>query len=130
MSEYKLAKSTDDVKKYLENADIISFDFETAPDDEYRDEPMAAIDPHKSHIVGVSFAVKAGTGIYVPIAHKNTSLNSCLDSTYCPIRHRLSSYQSDKPLRQYDFQEHNPISKCRGNPSFCVNLKIYSKMII
>ena len=75
MSEYKLAKSTDDVKKYLKNADIISFDFETAPNDEYRDEPMAAIDPHKSHIVGVSFSVKAGTGIYAPIAHKNTSLN-------------------------------------------------------
>ena len=75
MSEYKLAKSTDDVKKYLKNADIISFDFETAPNDEYRDESMAAIDPHKSHIVGVSFSVKAGTGIYAPIAHKNTSLN-------------------------------------------------------
>lgn len=75
MFEYKLAKSADDVRNYLKNAEIISFDFETAPDDEYRDKPMAAIDPHKSHIVGVSFSVKAGTGIYVPIAHKNTSLN-------------------------------------------------------
>ena len=75
MSEYKLAKSTDEVRNYLNNADIISFDFETAPNDEYREEPMAAIDPHKSHIVGVSFSVKAGTGIYAPIAHKNTSLN-------------------------------------------------------
>ena len=75
MSEYKLAKSTDDVKNYLKNADIISFDFETAPNDEYRDEPMAAIDPHKSHMVGVSFSVKPGTGIYAPIAHKNTHLN-------------------------------------------------------
>ena len=75
MSEYKLAKSTDEVRNYLNNADIISFDFETAPNDEYREEAMAAIDPHKSHIVGVSFSVKAGTGIYAPIAHKNTSLN-------------------------------------------------------
>ena len=75
MYEYKLAKSTDEVRNYLKNADVISFDFETAPNDEYRDEPMAAIDPHKSHIVGVSFSVKAGTGIYAPIAHKNTSLN-------------------------------------------------------
>lgn len=75
MSEYKLAKSTDEVRNYLKNADIISFDFETAPNDEYREETMAAIDPHKSHIVGVSFSVKAGTGIYAPIAHKNTSLN-------------------------------------------------------
>ena len=75
MSEYKLAKSTDDVRNYLKNTEIISFDFETAPNDEYREETMAAIDPHKSHIVGVSFSVKAGTGIYAPIAHKNTSLN-------------------------------------------------------
>ena len=36
---------------------------------------MAAIDAHKSHIVGVSFSVEEGTGIYVPIAHKNTELN-------------------------------------------------------
>ena len=75
MSEYKLANSINEVRNYLKNAEIISFDFETAPNDEYRDEPMAAIDPHKSHIVGVSFSAKAGTGIYVPIAHKNTSLN-------------------------------------------------------
>ena len=75
MSEYKLAKSTDDVRNYLKNTEIISFDFETAPNDEYREETMASIDPHKSHIVGVSFSAKAGTGIYVPIAHKNTSLN-------------------------------------------------------
>ena len=63
MSEYKLAKSTDDVRNYLKNADFISFDFETASNDEYREEPMAAIDPHKSHIVGISFSVKAGTEI-------------------------------------------------------------------
>ena len=63
------------MKDYLNGADVVSFDFETAPNDEYRDEPMAAIDPHKSHIVGVSFSVKEGTGIYAPIAHKNTKLN-------------------------------------------------------
>lgn len=75
MEKYILARSTDDVKDYLNGADVVSFDFETAPNDEYRDEPMAAIDPHKSHIVGVSFSVKEGTGIYAPIAHKNTKLN-------------------------------------------------------
>jgi len=75
MEKYTLARSADDVKDYLNGADVVSFDFETAPNDEYRDEPMAAIDPHKSHIVGVSFSVKEGTGIYAPIAHKNTKLN-------------------------------------------------------
>lgn len=63
------------MKDYLNGADVVSFDFETAPDDEYRDEPMAAIDPHKSHIVGVSFSVKEGTGIYAPIKHRDTKHN-------------------------------------------------------
>lgn len=75
MEKYILARSADDVKDYLNGENVVSFDFETAPNDEYRDEPMAAIDPHKSHIVGVSFSVKEGTGIYAPIAHKNTKLN-------------------------------------------------------
>ena len=75
MEKYILARSVDDVKKYLKDAKVISFDFETAPDEKYRNEPMAAIDAHKSHIVGVSFSVEEGTGIYAPIAHKNTELN-------------------------------------------------------
>lgn len=75
MEKYILARSVDDVKDYLNGADVVSFDFETAPNDEYKDESMAAINPHKSHIVGVSFSVKEGTGIYAPIAHKNTKLN-------------------------------------------------------
>ncbi|MBQ7574009.1 MAG: bifunctional 3'-5' exonuclease/DNA polymerase [Clostridia bacterium] len=75
MEKYILAKSAEDVKEYLFNADIISFDFETAPNDAYRDEAMAAVDPHKAHIVGVSFSVDEGTGIYAPIAHKNTEFN-------------------------------------------------------
>ena len=58
MEKYILASSVDDVKKYLKGAKVISFDFETAPDDNYRDEPMAAIDAHKAHIVGVSFSVE------------------------------------------------------------------------
>lgn len=75
MEKYILAMSVDDVKEYLEGAKVISFDFETAPNDNYRDQTMAAIDAHKAHIVGVSFSVEEGTGIYAPIAHKNTNLN-------------------------------------------------------
>ena len=75
MEKYILAGSVDDVKKYLKDAKVISFDFETAPDERYRDEAMSAIDAHKAHIVGVSFSVEEGTGIYAPIAHKNTNLN-------------------------------------------------------
>lgn len=75
MANYKLARSIKDVRNYLEGANIISFDFETAPRDKYRNEPYAALDPHKSNIVGVSFSREPGTAIYVPIAHKNTNLN-------------------------------------------------------
>ena len=67
MEIYKLARSVDDVKEYLKGAKVISFDFETSPDERYRNEPMAAIDAHKAHIVGVSFSVEEGTGIYAPI---------------------------------------------------------------
>jgi len=49
---------------------VIAFDFETAPDDPYRDEERAALDPHKAHIVGVSFSIAEGDAIYVPLAHR------------------------------------------------------------
>ena len=75
MEKYILARSVYDVKEYLKGAKVISFDFETSPDERYRDEAMAAIDAHKAHIVGVSFSVEEGTGIYAPIAHKDEELN-------------------------------------------------------
>ena len=75
MEKYILAGSVDDVKKYLKDAKVISFDFETAPDERYRDEAKSAIDAHKAHIVGVSFSVEEGTGIYAPIAHKDEKFN-------------------------------------------------------
>lgn len=75
MEKYILARSVDDVRAYIKDAKIVSFDFETAPNEKYRNDNMAAIDAHKSHIVGVSFSAEEGTGIYAPIAHKNTNLN-------------------------------------------------------
>jgi DNA polymerase-1 len=58
-----------EIKAYLDGAKVVAFDFETAPDEQYRNEDRAALDPHKAHIVGVSFSVAEGSGIYVPIAH-------------------------------------------------------------
>ncbi len=49
---------------------IVAFDFETAPDDLWRGEERAALDPHKAHIVGVSFSTAEDNGIYIPIAHR------------------------------------------------------------
>ena len=58
MDNYKRAESAEEVKEYIRHADVVSFDFETAPDEKYRDDNMAAIDVHKSHITGVSFSIK------------------------------------------------------------------------
>jgi DNA polymerase-1 len=67
---YKATTSIGEIRKYLATAKAVSFDIETAPDEEYRDVPKAALDPHKSHIVGISFSVAESSAIYVPVAHK------------------------------------------------------------
>lgn len=68
-TEYKCVTTVDGIKDYIGDNRLVAFDFETAPDEPYRAEEKAALDPAKSHIVGCSFSVKEGTGIYVPIAH-------------------------------------------------------------
>ena len=75
MENYKRAESAEEVQEYIRHADVVSFDFETAPDEKYRDDNMAAIDVHKSHISGVSFSTKPGEGIYAPIKHRDTKYN-------------------------------------------------------
>ena len=69
-TEYKCVTTVDGIKEYIGNSPLVAFDFETAPDDPFRDEDKAALDPAKAHIVGCSFSIKEGTGIYVPIAHR------------------------------------------------------------
>lgn len=58
------------LQNYLAAASVVAFDFETAPDEKYRNEDKAALDAHKSHIVGISFSVGEGSGVYLPIAHR------------------------------------------------------------
>jgi DNA polymerase-1 len=68
--DYICVTSLDELKEYLKGASIVAFDFETSPNDEYRNEEKSALDPHKAHIAGMSFSVSEGSAIYVPIAHK------------------------------------------------------------
>ena len=68
--DYRNIYTTDAIREYIGDADIIAFDFETAPDDEWRDEPKAALDAHKAHIVGISLSVSEGSAVYIPLAHK------------------------------------------------------------
>ena len=60
-----------EVREYLASSPVVAWDFETAPDEPYRDEERAALDPHKAHVVGVSFSVAEGDGIYIPLAHQS-----------------------------------------------------------
>jgi len=68
-TDYKCVTTVDGIRKYIGDSRIVAFDFETAPDEPYRTEDKAALDPARSHICGCSFSVKETTGIYVPIAH-------------------------------------------------------------
>lgn len=67
---YKPIYTLKDLQNYLSGASIVAFDFETAPDEKYRKEEKAALDAHKSHIVGISFSVAEGSGVYLPISHR------------------------------------------------------------
>ncbi len=70
MENYKCVTSVQEIMDYIGDAKVVAFDYETAPDETYRTEEKAALDPAKSHIVGCSFSVEEHTGIYVPVAHK------------------------------------------------------------
>ncbi|MDL2318168.1 bifunctional 3'-5' exonuclease/DNA polymerase [Eubacteriales bacterium OttesenSCG-928-A19] len=58
------------LQRYLEGATLVAFDFETAPDEPYREVEKAALDAHKSHIVGISFSVASESAVYVPLTHR------------------------------------------------------------
>lgn len=67
---YSIIRTPDEIKSYLCDASVVAFDFETAPLDNYRDDPSASLDPHKSAIVGISISVEPGTARYIPLNHK------------------------------------------------------------
>ena len=70
MSEgYRCVTDIAGIREYIGDTAIVGIDFEAAPDEDYRCEDKAALDPAKSHIVGFSLSVAEGTGIYVPIRH-------------------------------------------------------------
>lgn len=69
-NEYRCVTDPAAVKAYLGDAKIVSFDYETTPDDGYRNEDKAALDAAKSHICTLSLSVREHTGIMIPVAHK------------------------------------------------------------
>lgn len=69
-TNYNCVTTVTGIRAYIGNSPIVAFDFETAPDEPYRQEDKAALDPARAHIVGCSFSVAEGSGIYVPVAHR------------------------------------------------------------
>lgn len=90
MDNYRCVITVQEIQDYIGNAMVIAFDYETAPDEPYRMEEKAALDLHKSHIVGCSFSVKEHTGIYIPVAHK---IGENIDnmSFYCFLKSFLTN---------------------------------------
>jgi len=80
VNRYNYTTSFAEIREYLSKTDVVAFDIETAPDDSFRNEEKAALDSHKSHIVGISFSTGKGSGLYVPIAHR-TGENANMDET-------------------------------------------------
>lgn len=68
--DYKCVTTVDAIRDYIGNHKLVAFDIETAPLDDYRSEERSALDPAKSEMVGVSFSISKGTGIYVPLKHR------------------------------------------------------------
>lgn len=69
-TDYKCVTTVQGIRDYIGNSPVVAFDYETAPDNAYRNQEKAALDPARAHIVGCSFSVNPGTGIYVPVAHR------------------------------------------------------------
>lgn len=64
------------IETFLLGATTVAFDFETAPQKKWSDDPKAALDPHRGEIIGVSLAVSptndennGNRAIYIPLRH-------------------------------------------------------------
>ena len=69
-TDYRRITTVEEAVRYIGDAGEVAFDFETAPDDPYRKEERAALDPARSHIVTMSISVREYTGIMLPVAHR------------------------------------------------------------
>lgn len=88
--DYRVMTDIGGLEEYISGADIVAFDYEASPDDEYRDDPKASLDSNRSHIVGCSFSVKRGTAVYVPVAHR-VGKNMETDTFYSFLRDFLTN---------------------------------------
>ena len=55
MKNYRCVTSVQEIQQYIGDAAVVAFDYETAPDEPYRMEEKAALDPQKNHIDRMQF---------------------------------------------------------------------------
>lgn len=67
--KYKCVMDIAELKAYIGDAKIVAFDYETAPDEAFRDDAKASLDPFRSHIVECSYSVAEGTAVAVSLKH-------------------------------------------------------------
>ena len=69
--KYKLVKTAEEIRNYIGSHALLAIDIETSPKHKYRRDEKASLDSNKSEITGISLSVEYGTGIYVPLRHRN-----------------------------------------------------------
>lgn len=69
--DYRCVVDIKEIQDYIDNKQLIAFDFETSPTDRFRDCDKAALDPSKAVITGISLSASQGSGIYIPLRHRN-----------------------------------------------------------
>ena len=102
-TDYKCVTEIGAVREYLADHDLVSFDYETAPDATYRMEEKAALDPAKAHICTMSLSVKEHTGIMIPVAHL-IGTNMDTDTFYQFLREFLTDKNITKICHNYVFE--------------------------
>ena len=91
--KYDRVQTVGDIIDYIGDSEVVAFDYEASPDEPYRAEAKAALDPAKAHLTGCSFSVIPGTGIYAPLAHL---MGKNLDST--AFQSFLTDFLNDRSI--------------------------------
>lgn len=103
-ADYRLVTTIDGAKRYIGDNHDVAFDLESAPDEQYRGEDRAALDPAKAHIVGCSFSVRPGTGIYIPIARHPSYCGVGIDEFAAFMRELMTNQRIVKIAHNLAFE--------------------------
>ena len=110
-TNYRLVTTVQGIREYIGDARVAAFDYETAPDDPYRAEERAALDPARSHICTMSLSVAEGTAAMIPVAHR-TGGNMDADDFDAFLRRFLSDPKITKVCHNLAFE--SAFSYARG----------------